>query len=117
VFRKTALTAYGKVGSDWTRTTLARVIEDNTFVFVRADGSNSILPVLPETFRTSGDIANVTATLGRKVSMAAVPSVALPNHTWKTTFTLDEIAAKFGIDESIVAAVRSTYADDEAIAA
>lgn len=113
--RKYALTAYGKIGSDWIRMTLASV--DSVVMFVRADGSNAPVPVLPTVFRTSGDIANVTATLGHRVSMAAVPAVALPNHTWKGQLSLDEAAAKFGVDARIVELVRSTYADVDAIAA
>jgi hypothetical protein len=108
--RKTALTAYGKLGTDWIRMTAARIIDSGAYVFVRADGSNSIVPVLPDTFRTSGDIANVTATLGHRVSMAAVPGVALPNHTWKGTYTLEEIASKFGFTQ--VEELRASYVDE-----
>lgn len=113
--RKTALTAYGRIGTDWVRMTAA-ILESGATAFVRADGSNSIVPVLPDTFRTSGDIVNVASTLGHKVSMAAVPAVALPNHTWKGTFTLDGIAEHFGV-ASIVDALRAAYADVDSIAA
>ena len=99
--RKTALTAFGKVGTDWVRVTAARVAfaggETGTY-FVRADGSNAILPTLPTVFRTSGDMANVAATLGHRVDFSAIPSVGLPNHTWKGTYTLAEIGEKFGVD-------------------
>jgi hypothetical protein len=114
--RKTALTAYGRTGSDWVRMTAAQ-LDNGSFAFVRADGSNAIVPVLPETFRTSGDIVNVASTLGHKVSMAAVPAVALPNHTWKGTFTLAEIAEHFGVGISIVTALVATYTLEDAIAA
>lgn len=114
--RKTALTAYELIGTDWVRVTAAQ-LDNGSFAFVRADGSNSIVPILSDTFRTSGDIVNVASQLGHRVSMAAVPSVALPNHTWKGTYTLDEIAEKFGVSKSIVTALRATYTLDEAIAA
>ncbi len=117
--KKTALTAYGKIGTDWIRMTAARLDIGNgvpELVFVRADGSNAIVPVLPETYRTSGDIVNVASTLGHKVSMAAVPAVALPNHTWKGTYTLDEIASKFGVAE-LAEQLRTTYMVDEVEAA
>jgi hypothetical protein len=113
--RKTALTAFGLVGTDWVRMTMAFVDGVGT-LFVRADGTNSIVPVLPTAFRTSGDIANVTATLGHRVNMAAVPSVALPNHTWKGTFDLDGIAAKFGVEDRLEA-LRASYADEAELAA
>lgn len=112
--RKTALTAYGKVGTDWVRMTLARI--DDAFVFVRADGSNAIVDTLPVAFRTSGDIANVTATLNHRVSMAAVPSVGLPNHTWKGTFDLAEIAEKFGVSQHLEELI-SSYNEAEQAAA
>jgi len=107
--RKLALTAYGKVGTDWVRMTAA--IVDGNVVMVRADGTNSIVPVLPDTYRTSGDIANVAAQLGHNVNFSAVPSVGLKNHTWKTELTLDEAAAKFGVDAAFVQQLRNSYAD------
>ena len=107
--KKSALTAYGKIGTDWVRMTLR---QDG--VFVRADGSNGELPVLPTTFRTCGDIGNVTATLGHKVSMAAVPGVALPNHGWKGVFTFEEIARKFKVSEELIVLAQFVYSDDEA---
>ena len=110
--RKTALTAFGLIGTDYVRMTAA-VIDGIGHRFVRADGTNSIVPVIPSVFRTSGDIANVTATLGHRVNMAAVPSVALPNHAWKTTLDLDEISAKFGVPE-LADLLRAGYAEDEA---
>jgi len=113
--RKTALTAYGRVGTDWVRMTAA-ILESGAYAFVRADGSNSIVPVLPDVFRTSGDMVNVASTLGHRVSMAAVPAVALPNHTWKGEYALAAIAEKFGV-ASIVDALVATYTLDEAIAA
>lgn len=105
---KNALTAYGKVSTDWLRVTAARItfegIEGTFTLFVRADGSNSVIPTLPTVFRTSGDIANVAATLGHRVDFAAVPSVGLPNHTWKGTYTITEIGEKFGVSgDEIVA--------------
>jgi hypothetical protein len=105
---KSALTAYGRIGTDWVRMTLT-----TDALFVRADGSNAVITELPDTFRTSGDIASVAATLGHRVSMAAVPSVALPNHTWKGTFTFAEIAAKFGISDALVAKTVAEYNVDE----
>jgi hypothetical protein len=115
--KKTAVTAYGKVGTDFVRMTAALV--DGTYVFVRADGSNSIVPELPSVFRTSGDIASVVATVGHRVSMAAVPSVGLPNHTWKGQLTLGAIVDKFAPEkaELIIAGLVASYAQDEAIAA
>lgn len=110
--RKTALTAYGLVGTDWVRMTAA-ILDSGIAAFVRADGSNAIVPVLPSTFRTSDDIVNVASTLGHKVSMAAVPSVALPNHAWKGTFTLEAIAEKFGVSQTIVTQLVATYTLDE----
>lgn len=98
---KTALTAYGKVGTDWVRMTAARVTfedgSDGTY-FVRADGSNAILPTLPSMFRTSGDLANVAAKLGHRVDFAAIPSVGLENHAWKPVYSLQGIGDKFGVD-------------------
>jgi hypothetical protein len=113
--RKTALTAYGLIGTDWIRVTAA-ILDNGNAAFVRADGSNAVVPMLPETFRTSGDIVNVAAQLGHRVSMAAVPSVGLKNHTWKGQLTLDEAAAKFGVPE-LADRLRATYNMDEAIAA
>lgn len=113
--RKTALTVYGLFGTDWVRVTAA-ILESGAAAFVRADGSNSIVPTLPDTFRTSGDIVNAAAQLGHRVSMAAVPSVGLKNHTWKTTLTLDEACDKFGVHE-LADQLRATYSVDEAIAA
>lgn len=105
--RKTALTAYGLVGTDWIRMTAA-VLESGATVFVRADGSNAILPMLPTTFRTSGDIVNVVASLGHRVNLASVPSVALPNHAWKGTFDLDGIANHFAT-QHIVPSLKASY--------
>jgi hypothetical protein len=113
--RKFATTAYALVGTDYIRVTLARV--DGSVVFVRADGSNAILPTLPGTFRTSGDIVNVVATLGHRVNMAAVPAVALPKHTWKATFTLDGILDKFACSELKAELVESYTEEESQIAA
>lgn len=110
--RKTALTAYGLIGTDWIRMTAA-FIEGAGYAFVRADGSNAILPVLPGLFRTSGDIVNAASRLGHRVSMAAVPMVGLPKHEWKTPFTLGEIAEHFGVSKSVVTALVATYTLDE----
>lgn len=114
IVRKLAVTAYGKVGTDWVRMTLARV--DGTLMFVAADGSNAPIPVYPTTFRTSGDIVNVVSTLGHRVNLAAVPSVGLPNHTWKTTFSLEGIFEHFNVSTALIAELNATY-NDEAIAA
>lgn len=114
--RKTALTAYGLVGTDNIRCTAAQ-LDSGAYAFVRADGSNSVLPFMPTSFRTSGDIVNVASTLGHRVSMAAVPNVALPKHTWKQSMTLEQVAEKFGISKSIVTALIATYTLDEAVAA
>lgn len=111
---KKALTAYGLVGTDYVRMTLADL--DGSIVFVRADGSNGIVPTLPNVFRTSGDIVNVASTLGHRVNMAAVPKVGLPNHTWKGTFDLVAIMTKFGVEELYNDLVAS-YADEAELAA
>lgn len=113
--RKTAVTAFGLVGTDWVRMTAA-IVETIGSVWVRADGTNAIVPVLPTMFRTSGDIASVVATVGHRVNMAAVPSVALPNHAWKGTFDLDGICTKFGRAD-MAELLRIAYSDDEAEAA
>lgn len=113
--RKTPLTAFGLVGTDWLRITAALL--ETGYVFVRADGTNAIVPVLPHVFRTSGDMANVTATLGHRVNMSAVPSVGLPNHTWKTTFDLVGIAAHMGASDAVVAGLIASYADEAELAA
>lgn len=114
--RKTPLTCFGKVGTDWLRITAA-ILETGAYAFVRADGTNAIVPVLPHVFRTSGDMANVTATLGHKVNMSAVPSVGLPAHTWKGTFDLVGIAAHMGASDAVVAGLIAAYADEAEIAA
>lgn len=113
--RKTALTAYGLIGTDWIRVTAA--ILETGIAFVRADGTNTPLGELPTAYRTSGDIVNVASTLNHRVNMAAVPKVGLPNHTWKTVFDLAGIAAHFGVAQSIVDGLLATYADVDAIAA
>ena len=113
--RKFATTAYGRIGNDYIRMTLARV--DGSVVFVRADGSNAVVPSLPTTFRTSGDMVNVVATLGHRVNMAAVPAVALPKHTWKTTFDLDGILSKFDCLELKAELVESYTEEESQIAA
>lgn len=87
---KLATTVYGLVGTDWIRVTLAKL--ETGIVFVRADGSNAVLPTLPTLYRTSGDITNVASQLGHRVDISAVPSVALKNHEWKGSMTLAELA-------------------------
>jgi len=113
--RKFALTVFGLVGTDWVRMTAAAV-DAVGVVFVRADGTNSIVPVLPTVFRTSGDVSSVAATLGHRVNMAAVPSVAFPKHAWKSTLTLEEAASKFGCPQ-IVEQLVASYADEAEAAA
>lgn len=114
--RKSPVTAYGLVGTDYVRMTAA-TLETGSVVFVRADGTNSIVPVLPSTFRTSGDIANVAATLGHRVNFSAVPSVGLPKHTWKGQFDLEGIVAHMGGKAELVAQLVASYAATEEIAA
>lgn len=113
--RKTALTAYGLIGTDWTRVTAAFV--DGVAVFVRADGTNAIVPLMPSTFRTSGDIVNVAAQLGKRVNISAVPSIGLLNHAWKGEYTLEQIASKFGVSQEIVGRLQVTYGEAEELAA
>lgn len=113
-----ALTAYGLVGWDWVRMTAA-LTDTGSVVMVRINrpGDYTVLPTLPETYRTSGDMANVMAQLEHNVNASAVPSVGLPNHQWKGTFDLDGIAAKFGVDPAFVQALRNSYSDVEEAAA
>ncbi len=111
MLRKLATTAYGLVGTDYVRMTLADL--DGSIVFVRADGSNQTVPFLPNVFRTSGDIVNVASTLGHRVNMAAVPKVGLPNHTWKGTFDLLAILTKFGNEDRYNDLVASYSVADE----
>lgn len=117
--RKLATTVYGLVGTDWIRVTLAK-LESSAIVFVRADGSNAILPTLPTLFRTSADMANVAAQLGHKVDFSAVPKVALKNHEWKGSMTLAELAEHKYQGPAIkanMAGLLASYADDIAVAA
>lgn len=111
MLRKTALTAYGLVGTDWIRVTAA-ILKSGATVFVRADGHNGIVATMPTAFRTSGDVVSVMATMVDTYHAAAVPAT-LPAHTWKTTMTLEEVASKFAGDkaDAIVAGLKATYAD------
>lgn len=115
IVRKLGTTIYGLVGYDWTRMTLARV--DGIVMFVRADGSNAPVPELPATYRTSGDMMNVISTLGHRVNAASVPSVALPAHAWKSTYTLAELAEhkyQGPALKGVMAELLATYADSNA---
>ena len=115
---KLATTVYGLVGWDYIRITLARV--DGAVAWVRADGSDAVLPTMPIAFRTSGDIANVMPKLGHNVNAAAVPSVGLPNHEWKTAYTLAELAEHKYQGPALkanMAALVLYYSDDVEVAA
>lgn len=105
--RKTALTAYGLVAGEWLRMTAA-IIPSGDVLFVRADGWNSPIGEMPAMFRTSGDVVSVAATMVDAYHIGSIPEVALPKHTWKGTFTLDEICTKFGVPE-LADKLRKTY--------
>jgi hypothetical protein len=118
--RTTALTAFGLIGTDWTRLT-AVILETGAYVLRRADGTNTVVDVLPTRWRTSGDITASAALLGHRVNMAAVPSVGLKNHAWKGEYSLSDIAIHMIRDEdkttSVVNGLYETYAEEVEAAA
>jgi len=121
IVRTLALTGYGLVGTDWTRLT-AVVLETGAVVVGRITGRTAaegfvVSDTLPSAWRTSGDITSAASKLDHKVSMSAVPSVGLMNHEWKGTFTLDEIASKFGISTAHLAALKAAYVEEAEAAA
>ena len=116
--KKLGTTVYGLVGTDNIKISLANI--DGIVMWVREDGSNAPVYEMPTSFRTVGDITHVLGELGRKVNVASVPNVALPNHTWKKRMTLDELAqhSTQGIAlTKYMAELLATYADDVQIAA
>lgn len=115
IIRKLALTAYGRVYGESIRCTLALTTAGHRFV--RADGSNAVLPFLPDLFRTSGDVVSVAATMVDTFSMQSYDWDSLPAHGWKSTYTLDEALAKFGIDAAIADELRAAYDETVELAA
>jgi hypothetical protein len=109
MLRKTALTAYGLVDSEWLRVTAA-ITGKGQYIFVRADGHGAVIGTMPTAFRTSGDVSNVAASMVDAFHMAALPA-SLPAHAWKTTLTLEEIASKMAGEraDAIVAGLKAAY--------
>lgn len=112
--KTTALTAYGLVGTSWIR--LTACILETGYALRRADGTNTVIDVLPERWRTCGDITNAAAKLGHKVNVGSVPSVGLSNHKWKTEYDLFGIALRKAGSKAaatpIVVGLLATYADE-----
>jgi hypothetical protein len=94
IMNKLGFTAYGKVGTDAVRMSIAR-LDDGAIVWVAEDGSNAVLSVHPTRFVTSGHVANVAAHSGIAFNMAAMPWEAVATgHEWKAPVTLRQLSTR-----------------------
>lgn len=91
---------------------LVTFADDTTaYALVRHD-SGAIVPSLPATYRTAGDVSSVVAATGKRYNLAAVPA-NVGNHLWKGTYTLQEIADKFGVSQTVVDGLIAFYNSED----
>ena len=93
--RKLGFTAYGFIPNtrEIVRCSIA-VLDTGYTAYVREDGSNTPLPFRPTRFLTSGHVVNVATKVGEPVNMAQMSRDILPDHEWKTSVTLAELAGR-----------------------
>jgi len=117
--RKLGFTAHGFIPNtrEIVRCSIA-VLDNGMTAYVREDGSNAVLPYRPTRFLTSGHVVNVAAKVGEPVNMAQMSRDILPDHEWKTSVTLAQLAGRKSYlnwdakrIKAVKAALKATYAD------
>ena len=129
----TAVTGYGRIGTDGFRITIIP-LNDGTerFACRKADGSNAILGKLPLQWRTSGDMVSSMALTGGTFNLSQMLWADVPEHVharrsgkgrkaFKATRTLRQMVLHMTKDAAettrIVNGLKAFYAEQENIEA
>lgn len=106
---RNALTSYGDFAGQSVRFTVAQ-LASGEYRLIRMDGTRAILPFLPNTVRTSGDVVSVAATMVDTFHMAEFPTAALPEHgTWKKALPFVEWLAKWDAPQAVIDGLIEAY--------